>query len=165
MDDYVAKPLDQVTLDAALARRIPAYDGTADLAPGDGAGSTALPPVPLLENSLLTDVFRHNSESRGYLIGVFGDESRARIAQLAAAEQSGDSETMHRLAHALKGSARTIGAKRLEQICAIVQEASTAGRVEDARALQPTLEHCFELTAELLRKGCPAPQDGDPADE
>jgi len=30
MDDYVAKPLDQVRLDAALARRLPVYDTSAD---------------------------------------------------------------------------------------------------------------------------------------
>jgi len=64
MDDYVAKPLDQTTLDAALARRIPTYyDG--EPAPAGGTGgspeASATPGVPLLENSLLTDVFRHNS--------------------------------------------------------------------------------------------------------
>jgi HPt (histidine-containing phosphotransfer) domain-containing protein len=153
MDDYVAKPLDQITLDGALARRIPAFD---EEPKADGGG--AEPVAPLLENSLLTDVFRHNSESRGYLIGVFIEESRARAAQLAAAEASGDSETMQRLAHALKGSARTIGAKRLQEICATVQEASSEGRVADAVALQSTLENCFELTAELLLKGCPEAQ-------
>jgi CheY-like chemotaxis protein len=158
MDDYVAKPLDQITLDAALARRIPAFD---EEPKADGSG--AEPVAPLLENSLLTDVFRHNSESRGYLIGVFIEESRARAAQLAAAEASGDSETMQRLAHALKGSARTIGAKRLQEICATVQEASSEGRVADAVALQSTLENCFELTAELLLKGCPEAQSGGAA--
>jgi CheY-like chemotaxis protein len=153
MDDYVAKPLDQVSLDAALARRIARFD-EADK-PAKGRRRAAAAAVPLLENSLLTDVFRHNSESRGYLIGVFIEESRARIAQLASAESAEDSATMQRLSHALKGSARTVGAKRMEQVCESVQEHSTAGRIADATALQDALERCFELTAELLRQGCP----------
>jgi CheY-like chemotaxis protein len=161
MDDYVAKPLDQVTLDAALARRIPAFD-LSD-APEKAAGSRkgATPPLPLLEGSVLTDVFRHNGESRGYLIGVFIEESRARIEQLEAAEALADAETMERLAHALKGSARTIGAKRLEEICAGVQTAASEGRVEVASALRAPLRNCFELTAELLRRGCPEAQGAD----
>jgi CheY-like chemotaxis protein len=165
MDDYVTKPLDQTALDAALARRIPAYDDDSPAAAdanGKAAGTADRPPaVALLENSLLTDVFRHNSESRGYLIGVFIDESRTRIAQLAAAERAEDSDTMRRLSHALKGSARTIGARQLEEICAIVQEAATDGRVADASELQGALEQCFELTAELLRRGCPEAQDAE----
>jgi CheY-like chemotaxis protein len=87
MDDYVAKPLDQVRLDAALARRLPVYDtSVGQLNGSNGTGSPDTAVAPLLQSSVLTDVFRHNSESRGYLIGVFAEESRARISQLAAAE-------------------------------------------------------------------------------
>jgi CheY-like chemotaxis protein len=156
MDDYVAKPLDQVRLDAALARRLPVYDAsTGQLNGANGSGSAA----PLLQSSVLTDVFRHNSESRGYLIGVFVEESRARIAQLAAAEGRGDHPTMQRLAHALKGSAGAVGARRMEQICVRIHEAVLEGRTGNASELQGALEHCFELTSELLRKGCPESAD------
>jgi CheY-like chemotaxis protein len=156
MDDYVPKPLDQVSLDAALARRIPAFDEP-PRANGDG-DHDGVAEAALLENSLLTDVFRHNSESRGYLIGVFIVETRARIAQLAAAETTADAAGMERLAHALKGSARTVGARRLEEICAAVQELANEGRLADANELHGTLERCFELTAELLQRGCPEAQ-------
>jgi CheY-like chemotaxis protein/nitrogen-specific signal transduction histidine kinase len=168
MDDYVAKPLDQITLDAALARRIPAYDeadAPADTKPTKGRARrravSAAAPAPLLEDSVLTDVFRHNSESRGYLIGVFVEETRARIAQLAAAEAAGDEATMQRLSHALKGSAGAVGARRLAEICQTVHEAVVEGRVADASELQGTLERSFELTCELLRKGCPETQSGE----
>jgi CheY-like chemotaxis protein len=171
MDDYVAKPLDQVTLDAALARRLPAYDASAADAeagnPKGGArrrrGAAPAPPVPLLENSVLTDVFRHNSESRGYLIGVFIEESQARIEQLVAAETAGHPATMQRLAHALKGSAGAVGARRLEQVCRAIYEAALEDRLEDASKLYDTLEDCFELTCELLRRGCPESTDAEPA--
>ena len=159
MDDYVAKPLDQTALDAALARRMPAYDDAVAASGTDGEAGA--PSAALLENSLLTDVFRHNSESRGYLIGVFSDESRTRIAQLAASERAEDSETMRKLAHALKGSARAVGARHMEEICATIQEFATDGRIADAVALQRPLEHCFELTAALLRRGCPEVQDSE----
>jgi CheY-like chemotaxis protein/nitrogen-specific signal transduction histidine kinase len=163
MDDYVPKPLDQTSLDAALARRMPVFDSEAPDAQGGKGKSRSPKPasLPLLENSLLADVFRHNSESRGYLIGVFIEESRGRIEQIALAEQTGDAAAMQRLAHALKGSARTIGARRLEEVSEAVQEAALEGRIADGAKLQGTLEQCFELTAELLRKGCPEAQDAE----
>jgi CheY-like chemotaxis protein len=162
MDDYVPKPLDQVTLDAALARRLPSFDEhAADPAASNAKSAarrrktTATPAAPLLGNSVLTDVFRHNSESRGYLIGVFIEESRARIAQLVAAETEGHPATMQRLSHALKGSAGAVGARRLEQICGTIYEYVLEDRVAEASMLYGTLEQCFELTCELLRRGCP----------
>jgi HPt (histidine-containing phosphotransfer) domain-containing protein len=109
----------------------------------------------------LTDVFRHNSESRGYLIGVFIEESQARIAQLVAAETAGHPATMQRLAHALKGSAGAVGARRLEQICRAIYEAALEDRAGDASKLHAPLEQCFELTCELLRKGCPESTNAD----
>jgi len=164
MDDYVAKPLDQVRLDAALARRLPVYDtSVGQLSGSNGTGSPDTAVAPLLQSSVLTDVFRHNSESRGYLIGVFAEESRARISQLAAAEGRGDNPTMQRLSHALKGSAGAVGARRMEQICARVHDAVLEGRTGNASELQGALERCFELTAELLRKGCPESADAAPA--
>lgn len=164
MDDYVAKPLDQVTLEAALARRLPVFDESAGQLNGSNStGSPATAVAPLLQSSVLTDVFRHNGESRGYLIGVFVEESRARIAQLAAAEGRGDHPTMQRLSHALKGSAGAVGARRLEQICSRIHDAVLEGRTGNATELQGTLERCFELTSELLRKGCPESADTAPA--
>jgi HPt (histidine-containing phosphotransfer) domain-containing protein len=118
--------------------------------------------VPLLERSVLTDVFRHSSESRAYLIGVFVDESRARLEQLADAAAAGDTATMERLTHALKGSAAAVGARRLERICAEAHDAALAGSLSDARELHGRLEHCVELTADLLRAGCPQLQEAEP---
>jgi CheY-like chemotaxis protein/nitrogen-specific signal transduction histidine kinase len=153
MDDYVSKPLDQSTLDAALARRLPVFDDEALGAGGDT-------PIPVLDpTSRLTDVYRHNSESRGYLIGVFIDESRARIEQLAAAEALGDNTLMQRLAHALKGSAGAVGARALEHVCSKIHDAVVEERVGDAAELQERLEHTFTVTCELLRKGCPETAD------
>jgi CheY-like chemotaxis protein/HPt (histidine-containing phosphotransfer) domain-containing protein len=161
MDDYVAKPLDQRTLDAALARSVPALELE------NGAGSNGDDPqhssgeleLPLLEGSVLTDVFRHNGESRSYLIGVFVDESRLRIAHLADAAKAGDTATMQQLTHALKGSAGAVGAKRLQSIAMEAHEALLAGRASDAAGQQTRLERCFELTAELLYRGCPQALD------
>jgi HPt (histidine-containing phosphotransfer) domain-containing protein len=66
---------------------------------------------------------------------------------------------MQRLAHALKGSAGAVGARRMEQICVRIHEAVLEGRTGNASELQGALEHCFELTSELLRKGCPESAD------
>jgi CheY-like chemotaxis protein len=165
MDDYVAKPLDQIALDAAIARRIPGLDlATPGAAPTNGdeadvARPAGDPSVPLLDGSVLTDVFRHNSESRSYLIGVFVDESHTRIEQLAAATEASDTATMLRLTHALKGSAGAVGARRLAVICSEAHDAVTIGHVSDAARLLGRIERCFEMTSQLLFRGCPQARD------
>jgi CheY-like chemotaxis protein len=158
MDDYISKPVDQAALDAAIARR---------LAGGAGADGTASdrqvagdPELPLLERSVLTDVFRHNSESRSYLIGVFIDESRSRIDQLEAATETADTAAMQQLSHALQGSASAVGARRLAHICGSMHDAVIAGRPNEVMRLRASLERCFELTSELLQRGCPQVLDG-----
>jgi CheY-like chemotaxis protein/HPt (histidine-containing phosphotransfer) domain-containing protein len=165
MDDYVAKPLDQMALDAAIARRIPSLelDGpgadSTNGAEADTARPAGDPRVPLLDGSVLTDVFRHNSESRSYLIGVFVDESHTRINQLSAATEESDTKTMLRLTHALKGSAGAVGARRLEVICSEAHDAVLVGHVSDAARLLGRIERCFDMTSQLLFRGCPQARD------
>jgi hypothetical protein len=47
----------------------------------------------------------------------------------------------------------------MEQICAKIHQAVLEGRTGTASELQGALERCFELTSELLRKGCPESAD------
>jgi CheY-like chemotaxis protein len=160
MDDYIAKPLDQTALDGAIARRIPSVElDLSTTGPLEGAAGDL--GVPLLERSVLTDVFRHNSESRSYLIGVFVEETQARLDQLAAATAAGDTATMQRLTHALKGSAGAIGARRLERICTEAHASAMDESVSSDVDLQSRLEYCLQMTADLLHSGCPRVADGD----
>jgi two-component system, sensor histidine kinase len=162
MDDYIAKPLDQTALDGAIARRIPSVElDLSTTGPLEGAAGDL--GVPLLERSVLTDVFRHNNESRSYLIGVFVDETRARLEQLAAATAAGDTTTMQRLTHALKGSAGAIGARRLERICTEAHDAAMTETLTGDADLQSRLEYCLQMTADLLHSGCPRSADGETA--
>jgi CheY-like chemotaxis protein len=163
MDDYIAKPLDQSALDGAIARRIPSVElDLSTTGPLDGpAGDLG---VPLLERSVLTDVFRHNSESRNYLIGVFVEETQARLEQLASATAVSDTPTMQRLTHALKGSAGAVGARRLERICSEAHDAAMADQADgESGDLQTRLEYCLQMTADLLHSGCPQVADAEPA--
>jgi CheY-like chemotaxis protein len=161
MDDYIAKPLDQSALDGAIARRIPSVElDLSTTGPLEGAAGDL--GVPLLEHSVLTDVFRHNSESRNYLIGVFVEETQARLDQLAAAAAAGDTATMQRLTHALKGSAGAVGARRLERICTEAHAAAMADQAVDDTDLHGRLEYCLQITADLLHSGCPQVADAEP---
>jgi hypothetical protein len=91
MDDYVPKPLDQISLEAALARRLPTFDEP-PTANGDG-GQDGVAGAALRENSLLTDVFRHNSESRGYLRRL--EEICGAVQELATEGRLADANGLH----------------------------------------------------------------------
>jgi len=58
------------------------------------------------------------------LIALFFTEGQERIDRILAAARAGDAATIERAAHSLKGSAGTIGARRLSAACAALEAAA-----------------------------------------
>jgi HPt (histidine-containing phosphotransfer) domain-containing protein len=90
------------------------------------------------------------------VIALFLDSAPPRLAALREAVARDDARTLEQEAHALKGSAATLGARPLAAICEELQALGRAGDVARASALLPRLEAEFErvrgaLTAELAQ--------------
>jgi HPt (histidine-containing phosphotransfer) domain-containing protein len=92
------------------------------------------------------------------LFGLFKDDTPSRLADLKTCQDTGDAGTASELAHALKGAAGTIGAKRMREIAQSIEKAGKAGRV-DAETAQwlaelesAYAEACAALDA-YLRQG------------
>ncbi len=67
------------------------------------------------------------------LVGLFLSESRARLERLTEVIGLGDLAESAKLFHKLQGSAASVEALRLRQLCALGEEACLNGDLEKAR--------------------------------
>jgi HPt (histidine-containing phosphotransfer) domain-containing protein len=148
MDDVLSKPLVRAELERALHRAV-------------FADHTRLAPLP--ERALETDdavrldrALLEELQSLGApqyiasLLDQFMSDARERLEQLASAIESADHIKLRELAHALRGSAAGIGAKRLAALATRL-EADSDGRMpaDPRRRLLELREEYALLTAEL----------------
>ncbi|MGE0552849.1 MAG: Hpt domain-containing protein [Gemmatimonadales bacterium] len=84
------------------------------------------------------------------LIDVFLEDLPGRLAAVQAAVDLGDPQAIRSAAHALKGSAASIGAARLAGACATLEALGRAGEVEGAPALVAPIERAAAEVAPLL---------------
>jgi CheY-like chemotaxis protein len=81
------------------------------------------------------------------IMDLFFEETSAQLDALNEAAIAGDTAEVERLAHTVKGAAATVGATRLAELAAEIEEAP-----ETAAGLLDELQRAFELTqAELTR--------------
>jgi HPt (histidine-containing phosphotransfer) domain-containing protein len=116
MDDYVTKPVDFAELSATLARvarpvtrEFPAGAGSSASKPPSSAGDSLgliQPAEPLRRLGGDEPLFLE-------VLSIFAAESAGRRAAFEAARDGRDVESLRRLAHALRGSAKTVGAESL----------------------------------------------------
>jgi HPt (histidine-containing phosphotransfer) domain-containing protein len=137
MDDYLRKPASLTELAALLERWLPRA-GSAALA----SESTVTPPVDVAvlksfvgEDELVIDEvlqdFLESATRMGHELIESGEKSD--VAQAAS------------VAHKLKSSARSVGALRLAELCALVEGAGMSGDAAACSLLMAQLE--TELTA------------------
>jgi HPt (histidine-containing phosphotransfer) domain-containing protein len=67
----------------------------------------------------------------GSIIEVFDTQCDELLPELIAAAASGDPDAIAKKAHKLKGSARTIGAAQVGELCQALEHAARAGPVSD----------------------------------
>ena len=74
------------------------------------------------------------------VVGLFLELSDERLAGLHRALEAGDSKTLRRLAHALKGSGGLFGASRLSDLGAELEAAAARDALDEAGVLVPLVE-------------------------
>ena len=131
MDDYVAKPISVSALDDAITRTLGRHE----------SGRTSL-----LDRSMLDGLCQGDEQVRSELVGLFAEQSLANVADIESAIQSGNSEALHRDAHQLKGSAASVGALRMAELCDSLCQAGRAGALADAAPLLEELKCASKLT-------------------
>ena len=90
---------------------------------------------------------------RTQLVDLFVSSARQRITALREAAAECNAPAINALAHALKGSAATVGAQRLNEACERLGEAAARERVDQITVRQEDLEKAFALTVTALAAG------------
>jgi len=167
MDGFVTKPVRRNRLSQAITDHLhPAADATAETAistappqsPHAAASGSASPvsgPGADRQDtgfsvSSLVQRLDDDEEIARHIGGVFVTSSRRLYGELAVAIPNGDAEGVRISAHSIKGSAANIGASRLEQVAAQMEEAAREGRIDDAAQLLPALQRGLEQVNAVL---------------
>ena len=143
MDDYLSKPAPLEKLQAVLNKWLPIAaeplpELTAPLAP------QSAPPLPVDVSVLKTLVGDDVAVVREFLHDFRASSARI-AAELRAACQRGEATATGAAAHNLKSSARSVGALKLGDLCAEMEQAGKAGENETLAVLLPGFEQ--ELVA------------------
>ena len=152
MNDHIAKPLDVSTMFACIARWMAPADARSDAgtseptllaAPptGTDAANAPLPPLAGIDSARGLATCMGKMPLYRNLLQRFASGTARFADDFAAARTQDDHTTMIRLAHTVKGSAASIGAQALADLCAALEAACEPGQPgEDVDTrLQPVL--------------------------
>jgi PAS domain S-box-containing protein len=184
MDDYLPKPVKMEELKTMLERWIPrtpaASAGSAaarrgratsdeqahvDRRPGSSSRPDSGKKKGKLMDPLDPEVFGQLKQADGgsggflaALIDKFLEEAPARLKVLSESADRGDKDPLVKAAHSLKGSAGTLGARGLSEMCAGLEECGKAGRMSEVGLRLAAIHEEFDrvrkaLDAERRRAG------------
>ena len=152
MNDYISKPFRVETLRQILQRW---------LAPDAAASSPAEPPVFPPPSSTVVALDSETLERMRALGRVAGrdllremvDTFRARphLEELKEAIAAGDRNALELCAHSLKGSAGTLGARRLAELCAELERGARAGDADPSSRQIGDLEEEYRRVLDELQ--------------
>lgn len=149
MDDFVAKPLDVEHLRETLRHWIP--DTSAPQASTTAPHPEAPTELGAVSPSRL-EVLRGIGPADGWgvlptVVRAFLDTSSRQLAELQAAADAADQETVRSVAHRLRGAAANLGADWLAAACAGLE--ADAGSVTTVRLLDSVKDELNTACAEL----------------
>jgi CheY-like chemotaxis protein len=139
MDDYIAKPVRREDLDAVLARWIPRPEPSTQ---GDGD-----PNLPAFDLSVLES--RRGPQKAGEpdklarIVNLFIEDVPIQLAAIRRAVERGDSQEVEEKAHMLKGGSGYMGAARMAQMCARLEELGASGELSRVPELLDAVEREF----------------------
>jgi two-component system sensor histidine kinase/response regulator len=154
MDDYVSKPVKPEKLELVLGHWILQRE------PSEvEADPTASEEAPLDEWALagLRELQQEGDPDLvKELVVLFLDDAPSQLAALRGAIEEEDADSVERIAHTLKGSSGSMGAKKMAEICGELQNVGASGDPARAPRLFERLEEEFgrvrpALEAELAR--------------
>jgi two-component system sensor histidine kinase/response regulator len=157
MDDYLPKPVKLEELGAVLGHWVLEAEGMLPDHEEAKLGKTTAETEEPLERAVVENLRElGGQEMLSELSEMFLNGASSALRDLKEAIQSEESPSVERTAHTLKGSSGNMGAKRMAELCAELQDAGTSGDLSCAPELLERLEAEFErvrpaLEAELAR--------------
>jgi CheY-like chemotaxis protein/nitrogen-specific signal transduction histidine kinase len=144
---YLTKPFDIDRLTEAVT-----VGGTSPIGPGDGAVGDQLLDLPMVESlRVLAANPAVGPVQIGEMLNTFHADAEAMFSVVRDALAAGDLNRVTREAHRLVGAAGAYGAGRFCRVCRELEDHAKAGRLAEARALEPRLGELLELTWTALQ--------------
>jgi PAS domain S-box-containing protein len=162
MDDFLAKPVRVGQLRRCLERWAqeprPADHHAPKLVPAGGDGAAATVPAEeaaqLIDMTVLAELRQLEDDGESGLIlellEVFQAQAPQELAQLRATAEVGDAAAFKSVAHRLKGTAATVGARAIAVHCRDLESLARTGSLAGALQVVDLLEKDFDRTLPLL---------------
>ncbi len=159
MDGYLTKPIDSKALAETLARLLPVAETLRHAAePPPKTVSDTISPSPataidpaVFDSGRLIESFGDLGPGALRFLGEFIAEVPTLLGAIDAALSAADKAPARDAAHALKGAAASIGATRLAQLAADVQDCLDAGDQDTATLMASLLPATHQELAEATR--------------
>lgn len=116
-----------------------------------GADVDDIAALPVVDQAAVEAIDAVDSDLLAELVDCYRRDGRAHVTAIVDAHRGGDLDEMRRRAHALKGASGTIGARRVERLCAQVQRAT----LEEASRWIAALEDAFEASERAVSAAAP----------
>ena len=138
MDDYVSKPFKIQELLSALSRnsKRTAFQEESPVKKTEEDGQA---PPPVFDREGLLERLAGDEDMLLQVLETFLQDAERLVADLTAAAQAPDAESLSKAAHALKGAAGSTGAMRLMHIAKQIEEPARKGQIQEAAKLAASL--------------------------
>ena len=135
MDDYLAKPLRNELLQAALARWVVDTPPCSMVSPFVSAPRDGDRAAELLDEAILGELEGLDGAILASLTSLYFDEFSVQMTALDRAISSGEMLTIAQIAHKLSGSSSMVGASRAAQVLAELEASARDGDLSRAESL------------------------------
>ncbi len=155
MDDYVTKPIDPVTLSAALEKWLPQQALAEEPADSSSEGeneasdepATAVFDLPSLRERLMDD-----DDLLKVVIAGFLDDIPRQIETLRGHLESGDAAGVRLQAHTIKGASANVSGDALSAVAHVMESAGKDDDLVVARDSMPELESQFDRLKQAMNQ-------------
>jgi HPt (histidine-containing phosphotransfer) domain-containing protein len=107
---------------------------------------------PLLDDDVLRELREMLGAGLDPVLSSFGNQAREVLGAMETALTAGDADTLRKLAHTLKGSAGSVGAKALGTQVARVEKLASGGNMTAAAFQMELLPALVSKTVHALRQ-------------
>ena len=137
MDDFISKPVQIAELENALAKSLGM----------DAPTNEAQAALPLLDESQLDQLRGNGAEDTlREIIDMYLTDTTEQLGNLESAITKQSAESVQRITHQLKGSSANLGARRLADALARLEEAAETGDLADTGRLLHEIRGTFDRT-------------------
>ena len=155
MNDYLSKPIDPQKLIDILAKWLPRRPGGMSddyemQGPRDAAGAEIGEErnEPVFDREYLLKATMNDPGFGKKALELFLETGSGLLASLETAIEAGDAAEIMRVAHSIKGSSGSVGARRVAEIASIIEKEAKDGRPDNVAEKFVRLKEEFEIFRE-----------------